>query len=89
MGFSTPPVQFRSDERSLCFPHTQFFIIFNFWALLFCSFTFSTLVGLTARSTVRNWPQFGIDPQKIAVIVLYVPPSPPLPFLSPPSRQLK
>ncbi|KAI1790547.1 zf-DHHC-domain-containing protein [Ganoderma leucocontextum] len=48
----------------------KFFLIFVFWASIFCSFTLSTLIGLIARSTVRNWPSFGVDPQKIAIIVI-------------------
>ncbi|KAI0830295.1 DHHC palmitoyltransferase-domain-containing protein [Trametes gibbosa] len=47
----------------------KFFMIFVWWALLFCVWTFSTLVGLIARATVVR-PSFQIDGQHVAVLVL-------------------
>lgn len=47
----------------------QFFLIFVFWALIFCSWVFSTLVGLNARaSTIR--PNFEVDPQLVVIAAL-------------------
>ncbi|KAI0633015.1 zf-DHHC-domain-containing protein [Trametes polyzona] len=47
----------------------RFFMIFVFWALWFCLWTFSTLVGLNARAaSVR--PSFEVDGQQIAVMAL-------------------
>ena len=47
----------------------QFFMIFVFWAFLFCAWTFATLVGLNAHaSSVR--PNYELDGQHIAIIAL-------------------
>ncbi|KAI0744588.1 zf-DHHC-domain-containing protein [Earliella scabrosa] len=46
----------------------RFFMIFVFWALLFCSWVFSTLIGLNARASMVR-PNFDIDPQKIVIMV--------------------
>ena len=51
----------------------RYFVLFLAWALLFCAWIFASLLALNVRgasSTDRN-----IDPQHIAIIALYVPPS--------------
>ena len=47
----------------------QFFFIFCFWAMLFCAWTFSTLVGLDAHAS-HNRANFSIDGQHVAIIVM-------------------
>ncbi|KAH9852983.1 zf-DHHC-domain-containing protein [Lenzites betulinus] len=47
----------------------KFFMIFVWWALWFCVWTFATLVGVIARATVVR-PSFEIDGQHVAVLVL-------------------
>ncbi|KAH9920836.1 zf-DHHC-domain-containing protein [Epithele typhae] len=47
----------------------RFFYIFDFWAFLFCSFTFASLVGLVGQAA-SNRPDFSIDGQHIAIIVI-------------------
>ena len=61
----------KSDALFTCF--NQFFLIFVFWAVLFCAFVFSTLIGLIARATAQGRPNFDVDGQEVAIIVLYVP----------------
>ncbi|ETW80032.1 hypothetical protein HETIRDRAFT_477622 [Heterobasidion irregulare TC 32-1] len=41
-----------------------------FWALLFCLWTFSTLVGLNARANAAQGMSVSVDPQHIVVIAL-------------------
>ncbi|TBU30974.1 zf-DHHC-domain-containing protein [Dichomitus squalens] len=48
----------------------KFFLIFVFWALLFCAFVCSTLIGLVARAAAQNRPDFDVDGQEIAIIAL-------------------
>ncbi|TFK92154.1 zf-DHHC-domain-containing protein [Polyporus arcularius HHB13444] len=47
----------------------RFFLIFVFWAVLFCAWAFATLVGLNAHASLVR-PNFNIDGQMIAIIVL-------------------
>ncbi len=51
----------------------QFFLIFVLWAVLFCAWAFATLVGLNAHASLVR-PNFNIDGQMIAIIVLFVSP---------------
>lgn len=48
----------------------QFFVDLVFWALLFCLWTFSTLVGLNARASAVRGMNVSVDPQHIVVIAL-------------------
>lgn len=55
---------FRTTHK--CFP--QFFVIFLEWAILFCLWTFATLLAEVARDGSRN---DSVDPQEIVIIALY------------------
>ncbi|EIW56472.1 zf-DHHC-domain-containing protein [Trametes versicolor FP-101664 SS1] len=47
----------------------KFFMIFVWWALWFCAWTFGTLVGLNARASAGR-PNFDIDGQQVAIMAL-------------------
>ena len=65
MGACSPDV--RKNPLTKC--RRQFFFIFCFWAMLFCAWTFSTLVGLDAHAS-HNRANFSIDGQHVAIIVM-------------------
>ncbi|RPD63361.1 zf-DHHC-domain-containing protein [Lentinus tigrinus ALCF2SS1-6] len=47
----------------------RFFLIFVIWALLFCLWTFATLVGPNAHASIVR-PNYEVDGQHVAIIVL-------------------
>jgi hypothetical protein len=53
----------------------QFFFVFVVWGMLYCLWTFTTLLALNVRAATRG--KKNVDAQHIVVIAMYVPLRPP------------